>query len=199
MIGIIDYGMGNVGSISNMLRKLGHKSKICLNAKDLESCSKVILPGVGSFDNAMQSLNTKGFIEIIINKIEKGDLFLGICLGMQLLGTASEEGDLNGLDIIPGQIIKFPDSDKFKVPHMGWNSVSFNKNSTFNNVEDNRYYFVHSYYFSPNDDAYILGKTSYIIDFVSCVRKDNVFGFQFHPEKSHKYGMTLLDSFVKIY
>ena len=146
----------------------------------------------------MRSLTTKGFTEIIIDKIEKGNLFLGICLGMQLLGTASEEGDLNGLDIIPGQIIKFPHSDKFKVPHMGWNSVSFNKKSIFNNIEDNRYYFVHSYYFLPNDNAHILGKTRYMIDFVSCVRKDNVLGFQFHPEKSHKYGMTLLDSFVKI-
>ena len=199
MIGIIDYGMGNVGSIYNMLRRLGHKSKICINPQDLEVCSKIILPGVGSFDNAIRNLDEKGFIKIIIYKINQGDLFLGICLGMQLLGTVSEEGELDGLNIIPGSIKKFPESKKFKIPHMGWNSVLFNKNSIFNDIENSRYYFVHSYYFSPINDMHVLGKTNYIVDFTSCIRKDNVFGFQFHPEKSHKYGMTLLDSFAKIF
>ena len=198
MIGIIDYGMGNAGSIFNMLRKLGHQSKFCLNPSDLDHCNKIILPGVGAFDNAMKNLTKKGFIEIIMKKISKGDLFLGICLGMQLLGTRSEEGELDGLDIIPGQIIKFPENENLKIPHMGWNSVSYKTNSMINNLADNRYYFVHSYHFLHDNDNHILGMTNYIIDFVSCIKKDNVFGLQFHPEKSHKYGMALLNNFVNL-
>ena len=196
MIGIIDYGMGNVGSIFNMLKVLGIESKICSDTQMLMDCDKIILPGVGSFDNAINNLQSRGFIDVIIKKVEKGDLFLGICLGMQLLGSASDEGKLKGLNIIPGKILKFPTDQKFKVPHMGWNTVSYKNNSLSDNFEGNRYYFVHNYYFLPNDSSHVLGQTNYIIDFVSCIKKDNVFGVQFHPEKSHKYGMNLFKKFA---
>jgi len=196
MIGIIDYGMGNVGSIFNMLRVLGVESKICFNTQMLMNCDKIILPGVGSYDNAINNLQSRGFIDVIIKKVEKGDLFLGICLGMQLLGSQSDEGKSKGLNIIPGKVLKFPPDQKFKVPHMGWNLVSYNNNSLSENLEGNRYYFVHNYYFIPKDSSHILGQTNYIIDFVSCIKRDNVFGVQFHPEKSHKYGMNLLKKFA---
>ena len=198
MIGIIDYGMGNVGSIYNMLNRIGSNSIICDNANKLENCKKIILPGVGSFDNAISKLNSKGFVEIIEKKTKAGDYFLGVCLGMQLLGTTSEEGQGKGLNIIPGKIKKIPKSETLKGPHMGWNNVDFKNDEIGISLNTNRFYFVHRYYFSPEDNKHIAGTTYYGISFASCIKKDNIIGVQFHPEKSHKYGMALLNNFVNL-
>ena len=198
MIGIIDYGMGNVGSIYSMLKKIGHKSKICQKSAELNDCNKMILPGVGAFDNAMKNLQSLGFLDVIKQKISFGDYFLGVCLGMQLLGTSSEEGKLKGLNLIPGKILRFPNNKSLKVPHMGWNTVEYKSNFLDDINSYNRYYFVHSYYFLPEDPLHSIGETNYIINFTSFVQKENIMGVQFHPEKSHKYGMQFLKKFAEL-
>ena len=198
MITIIDYGMGNIGSIVNMLKKLNIKSQTIKSPLELKDSKKLILPGVGSFDNAMEKLNRLGFSQLIREKVKDGTPIIGICLGMQLLGTSSEEGGLEGLDLIPGKVIRFPKSDTFKVPHMGWNKVIPHDNEFYSGLEENKFYFVHSYFFSPDQDEDIAGTTQYGLEFASSIRRGHVFGVQFHPEKSHKYGMTLLNNFCKL-
>lgn len=198
MIGIINYGMGNMGSISNMLKKIGYECKIISDPKKIHSAKGLILPGVGSFDNAMDKLNDEGWVAEINLFIKDDKPFLGICLGMQLLGSKSQEGDKDGLNLIPGQIIKFTDIKNFKIPHMGWNSIKTSDKILYNDlIDNNKFYFVHSYHFVPDDDKHILSKTEYSIDFVSSIRKKNIFGAQFHPEKSHKYGMKFFENFCK--
>ena len=198
MITIIDYGMGNIGSIVNMLKKLGIKSQTTNSPSELLSAEKIILPGVGAFDNAMLKLNDLGFSEVIRQKAEEGTPILGICLGMQLLGTYSEEGAIPGLNLIPAQIRKFQILGKLRVPHMGWNRVHEQDKVLYKELEENKFYFVHSYYFDADDEKDIAGTTDYGIRFTSSVRRKNVFGAQFHPEKSHKYGMQLLRNFCAI-
>jgi len=203
MIIIIDYGMGNLGSIYNMLKKIGVQSKITNHPKEIINAQKMLLPGVGAFNNAMIKINESGFRDILIKKalVEKIPV-LGICLGMQLLTDGSEEGDLPGLGLIPAKTIRFNfnNNEKLKVPHMGWNSVyEYNQsNLTKELLEEPRFYFVHSYYVKVDKEENSILKTNYGIEFDSAIQKENIFGVQFHPEKSHKFGMKLLENFAKI-
>jgi glutamine amidotransferase len=200
MIKIIDYGMGNVGSIGNMLLRLGGRFQIVDNPEGLRGASLVILPGVGSFDNAMSKLRVLGFVSAVEDYLQIENVkLLGICLGMQLLFEKSEEGAEEGLKLIPGEVIKFfPTSDNVKIPHMGWNHVKQVRNGTLLDgvLEDSRFYFVHSYHVACNDQ-WVIGKTAHGYTFPSVVCKGNVYGVQFHPEKSHRYGLALLRSFVE--
>jgi glutamine amidotransferase len=200
MIKIIDYGMGNSGSIGNMLMKLGGDFVFATSPEDLDGASTIILPGVGTFDNGVSKLKERGFVNAIHKAVQDPKLkFLGICLGMQLLFESSEEGLAEGLKLIPGKVVKFrPTSTQLKVPHMGWNQARQVRKDTFlDGVFDNaRFYFVHSYHVACDDD-WVICKTSYGYEFPSVVHNGNVFGAQFHPEKSHRFGLELLKRFVE--
>lgn len=202
LITIIDYGMGNLGSIQNMLKKVGVPAVITSDIATIEQAGKLILPGVGSFDQAMLNLDQLGLIEIIQKKVHDGIPLLGICLGMQLLANSSEEGILPGLGLIPGKVTKFRLPPEYKIPHMGWNQVDYRSDSPlytdFTTLEEVRFYFVHSYYFACENEHHITGTTNYSLPFTSSVEKDKVFGVQFHPEKSHKFGQLLLKNFAEI-
>ena len=204
-IGIINYGVGNILSIQNMLKKSGNKSEIFSNPEMINNYDKLILPGVGSFDFAMNKLINNSWINPLnYFALELKKPILGICLGMQLMCNRSEEGQISGLTWINGDVKKFKTNDNFnfKVPHMGWNSVKIeNTNSklfeSFNDL--NKFYFVHSYFIKCTDIKDISGITNYNdIEFVSSFNKENIYGVQFHPEKSHKYGLKLLENFAKI-
>lgn len=203
MIAIIDYKMGNLGSIANMLKRIGENPVITNRMSDIANATKIILPGVGSFDNAITNLINLDLIDIIKFKaLEEKVPTLGICLGMQLLSNKSEEGTLPGLSLINGEVIRFKFNDqenKYKVPHMGWNIVRKEKSNalTDNLPENSRFYFVHSYHFVCNDISDILLTTNYGYNFVSAISKGNILGVQFHPEKSHRFGMQLLKNFVE--
>lgn len=198
MISVIDYGMGNLGSVVNMFNKIGIRSILVNKPEEVSKARKILLPGVGTFDNAISKLNHLSLFAEIIEKANSGTPILGICLGMQLLGTESEEGNLPGLNLIPGKIKRFPALQGFKVPHMGWNNVASKEQILFNGLENNRFYFVHSYFFEPSNIDHSFGMTDYGIRFTSYIKKDNILGVQFHPEKSHKYGMQILKNFAAI-
>ena len=203
IISIIDYGISNLGSIRNMLRKIGVGSEVISRPEEVLNARKIILPGVGAFDNGVEALNKLGLIDPIKEVAKKNIPILGICLGMQLLGNKSEEGILEGIGLIPGTSIKFNFKEldrKFRIPHMGWNYIlPSKKNPLLTGLDQkSRFYFVHSFHFIPNDNDHVLANTSYGFNFVSIVSKKNIYGTQFHPEKSHKYGIQLLTSFSKI-
>ncbi|MCG3714143.1 imidazole glycerol phosphate synthase subunit HisH [Arcobacter lacus] len=201
MVTIIDYGMGNLGSIANMIKKVGHKSVITSDLEEIKKATMLILPGVGSFDNGMRNLAEFGMIEVLNQKVllEKTPI-LGICLGMQLMTKSSEEGNLVGLGWIDAQTRKF-ESDTLKIPHMGWNIIKHQKSSKlFDEMKsEKRFYFVHSYYVNCTYSEDILTTTTYTCDFVSAFERKNIVGAQFHPEKSHKFGMSLIKNFVEKY
>lgn len=201
MITIIDYGMGNLGSVQNMFRYLGVTSTISADPEVISKAEKLLLPGVGAFDNAMLRLNQQGFREILNQKalMEKVPV-LGICLGMQLLTRGSEEGQLPGLDFIPADTVRFPDSQGLKVPHMGWNLVLPSTESVLTRdlPVESRFYFVHSYCVHADDPAHSILKSDYGVRFDAAIQKDNIFGAQFHPEKSHKFGMQLFKNFASL-
>lgn len=202
MTGIIDYGMGNIGSLVNMVERLGENTLIISDTSGVKNADKLILPGVGSFDNGIKRIKECGLWDllnrsVLIDKIP----ILCICLGMQLITKRSDEGNLEGLGWIDAEAIKFTFVDKsVKVPHMGWNQVKFIKDSKLLNgiPGDPRFYFVHSYYVRCNSENDILGITNYHNDFVSVIEKGNIFATQFHPEKSHKYGLGLIKSFIEL-
>ena len=203
MITIVDYGMGNLGSVFNMFKKIGVASKIASDLEEIKSATKLLLPGVGSFDKAMQKINSSGIKEVLDYKVLKEKTpILGICLGMQLLMNNSEEGAEPGLGYINGYAKKFQFSKekKLKVPHMGWNIVKKAKPSllTQDFEEESRFYFVHSYYVEVENQENSILKTTYGLDFDSAIQHKNVYGAQFHPEKSHKFGMRLFENFSKI-
>jgi imidazole glycerol-phosphate synthase subunit HisH len=204
MITIIDYKTGNLGSIQNILRKIGENSVITSNKDEISEATKIILPGVGAFDTGMRNLAELDLIDVLNRKviIEKTPV-LGICLGMQLLSKGSEEGSLKGLSWIDGitERFRFSDTIEYKIPHMGWNFIREHKPSRLfeNMYSDPRFYFVHSYFFRANDREDILTSTTYEIEFTSAVERGNILGVQFHPEKSHKFGMRLLKNFVDYY
>lgn len=201
MIAIIDYGLGNLGSISNMLKVIGEKSKITNDFEIIQKADGIILPGVGAFDAGMTNLNESGLTVVIKDEAATGKPILGICLGMQLLGKKSEEGSLPGLSLIPFECKKFNFEDKsLKIPHMGWDIVDFKKqHPILEGLEgQQRYYFVHSYYADSDNPANVLMTCDYGIEFACSVIKENVIGVQFHPEKSHDFGLALLTNFVKI-
>jgi len=198
MISVLNYGMGNIGSIKNMLKKIGVDSQLVDRPEELDPKNSIILPGVGAFDNAMRRLNESGFSTHLQELTANGTPLLGICLGMQLLGNASDEGILDGLKLIPGKSRKFGLKPDCKVPHMGWNKVTNSGSGLFQELGESRFYFVHSYHFVPENEDYILGETNHGIKFVSTINRANIYGTQFHPEKSHKYGMQLLKNFCAI-
>lgn len=201
MIHIVNYGLGNLGSVKNMLRYIGVNSAIIDKPDDLKSAEKILLPGVGSFDKAMKCINDTGFFEVLNHKalVEKVPI-LGICLGMQLLTISSEEGTLPGFGWIKAKTIRFPKDNGLKVPHMGWNTVTPVSPSQLTNnlLDESRFYFVHSYYVKVENEINSILKTTYGITFDSAIQHENIFGAQFHPEKSHKFGMQLLRNFSSL-
>lgn len=205
MIAILDYGIGNIGSIANMLNKIGYKD-ICFakTAQELSQADKIILPGVGAFDTGMKLLNDSGMRDELDNQVVKnGKPILGICLGMQMLGLRSEEGESDGLGYIDFVCKRFPEeilTKGLRIPHMGWDYICTSKNDVIANdfYDDMKFYFVHSYYAICNDDTNVLFKCDYGFEFAAGVSKSNIYGVQFHPEKSHKFGMKLLENFVRI-
>jgi glutamine amidotransferase len=203
MIVIVDYKMGNLGSITNIIKKVGYSSVITSDIETIAKADKIILPGVGSFDRAMQNLNQLNLLPVLNEKalVQKVP-FLGICLGMQLLTEKSEEGNVNGLGWIEGEIVKFnfeKNNKHLKIPHMGWNAIMLpSPHILFDEMyDDPRFYFVHSYYAVCKKEENILAKTRYGNEFVSGLKKDNIMGVQFHPEKSHKFGMKLFKNFIE--
>jgi len=204
MITIIDYKTGNLGSIQNILKRIGEDSVITSDRDVIAGASKIILPGVGAFDTGMRNLTGLNLKDILNQKVlDEKTPILGICLGMQLMSTGSEEGTLPGLGWIQAETVRFNFSDKisYKNPHMGWNFVEQRKESRLltGMYPDARFYFVHSYYLKAHDTSDILTSTKYEIDFSSSVERNNIAGVQFHPEKSHKFGMKLLKNFVDLY
>lgn len=203
MITIVNYGLGNLGSIQNMLKRIGVPSMISADIKDIESAEKIILPGVGAFDSAIQKIDELNLRSILIKKATEDKVpFLGICLGMQLLTRSSEEGKLQGLNLIPAQTIKFKfdKSANLKIPHMGWNFVKPNTDSklTHGFNPEYRFYFVHSYKVVCDNETNSILKTDYGGLFDSAIQNENIYGTQFHPEKSHKFGINLLTNFSKL-
>jgi glutamine amidotransferase len=207
MIAIIDYGMGNLRSVQKGFERVGHEAVVTSDAKTILSASKVVLPGVGAFPDCMRNLREYGLIEAVLKSIGAGKPFLGICLGLQLLFTESEEfGISKGLDVIKGRVVRFkgpafdtPSSEPItlKVPHMGWNSISIKRRPpALADVPDNSHvYFVHSFHVVPEDKGVIATTTPYGIELVSSVWKDNIFAVQFHPEKSQALGLSILKRF----
>jgi imidazole glycerol-phosphate synthase subunit HisH len=203
MITIINYGLGNLGSVQNMLKRIGAPCKISSDLKEIEDAEKILLPGVGAFDSAIQKIDELNLRSVLVHKAKVDKIpFLGICLGMQLLTRSSEEGILNGLDLVPAKTIKFKfdNTSNLKIPHMGWNFVKQNTPSKLTEgfTADHRFYFVHSYKVVCDHTTNSILKTNYGGDFDSAIQNENVYGTQFHPEKSHKYGMHLLTNFAKI-
>lgn len=202
-IAVIDYGLGNVGSICNMLRHISVPYYLESNASsEIFDASAIILPGVGNFKKAMDILDESGMSKILKEAVLNHKIpILGICLGMQLMCNHSEEGDAKGLGFIDANVVKFKfdNSNDFKIPHMGWSEVSIRKNNilTKDLNDSSRFYFVHSYYVNCLDDDDVLMSTNYGFKFTSSFQKNNIFGCQFHPEKSHKYGIQLFKNFAE--
>ncbi len=204
MITIVDYKTGNLGSIQNILKRIGEQSVVTSDKEVIAKATKLILPGVGAFDTGMRNLIDLDLIGVLNRKVvEEETPVLGICLGMQLLSKGSEEGELKGLGWIDALTIRFcfKDSMEYKIPHMGWNFIKQHKPSRLldNMFNEPRFYFVHSYYFKATEDEDVLTSTEYETEFTSAVERKNILGVQFHPEKSHKYGMKLLKNFVDFY
>jgi glutamine amidotransferase len=204
MITIIDYGAGNLGSIANMLRKLGQKSIITSHPEDIIMAEKLILPGVGNFDYGMSKLQESVLIEILNKKVLEDKIpILGICLGAQLMTKKSEEGNMQGLGWFDAEVKKFSfpkEQTDLRIPHMGWNYVSVKKETPLSKdlPEESKYYFVHSYYLQANKVEDIFMTTNYGNDFVSALNYNNIYALQFHPEKSHKYGLKIFQNFLSI-
>jgi glutamine amidotransferase len=201
MITIVDYGMGNLGSIRNMLRRVGVHSTISSDVSDISRAEKILLPGVGHFDAAMRQIDERGLRTVLDEKVMHDRVpTLGICLGMQLLTRGSAEGSLRGLGWIDGEACRFPSDSSLKVPHMGWNAVDFSRKSvlTAGLPPDARFYFVHSFYVQTDraDDTVLT--CDYGIQFSAAIHAGNIYGAQFHPEKSHKFGMQLLANFASL-
>jgi glutamine amidotransferase len=194
--------MGNLGSIANMIKRIGYRSEITSDISKIASAGKIILPGVGHFDKAMQNISSLGLLDIIRKKaFEDKTPILGICLGMQLMCIYSEEGKGKGIGLINAEVKKFnfPQNNKLKIPHMGWNLVTPQKSNPLllNMYEDPRFYFVHSYHVVCNELNDVMTTTNYGFDFSSSFAHNNIVGVQFHPEKSHKFGMLLLKNFIE--
>ena len=204
MTGIINFGLGNIQSVHNMLLHIGSDSKIVNRVSELYDVDRIILPGVGSFDSGMEGLQRGGWIDALNGLVEGGQVpVLGICLGMQLMCKASEEGKLPGLGWIDAQVVKLTISDtgRYKIPHMGWNTIDIKKTNPLLNTSMNSelsFYFVHSYHVSCNEEKDILATTLYGMTLTAAISRANMYGVQFHPEKSHKYGMQVLKNFVNL-
>ena len=202
MIAIIDFDMGNVGSIRNMYKKIGVETIISNDNELIQKADKIILPGDGAFDTGMQNLKKFNLLDNLNNQVLKiKKPVLGICVGMQLMTNRSEEGKETGLGWLDSEVIKFKlEETNLKTPHMGWNSLTVLKNEgvTLNLPEDNRFYFVHSYYIKCNNSDDIAAQTEYGQTFTSVFSSNNIYGVQFHPEKSHRFGMKILENFANL-
>ena len=202
MIAIIDYGMGNIHSVQKALESCGAKTKVTNKPKDIQYLDKIVLPGVGAFDDAMEELKKQDLIKALIECIKDRKPFLGICLGMQLLFAESEEAEKSaGLGILKGRVKQFEHKKGIKIPHMGWNQLRqvTNECPLLKDIPDNAYvYFCHSYYPKPKDEKIIATTTDYGINFASIVWQDNIYGVQFHPEKSQEIGLKILKNFVDL-
>ena len=218
MIAVIDYGMGNIHSVIKAIEAFGQPARVAVAKEDLEKAEKIVLPGVGGFADAMRELKKRGLEAAIIAVIKKKKPFLGICLGMQLLFEASEESEgAKGLGILKGKVVRFKVSANLKIPHIGWNQLRHvtksplrlrsgqashqvtSDCSLLKDIPDNSYvYFCHSYYAVPKDESIAAARTDYGPDFVSVVCKDNLFGIQFHPEKSQSVGLKILENFINL-
>lgn len=202
-IAIVDYGVGNLMSIANMLKKAGFTSTITSDRDELSQAEKLILPGVGAFDRAATRLRETGLDDLVRTRAADGAWILGVCLGMQLLLDSSEEGTEAGLGLVPGAVRRFPsvvDERRLLIPHMGWNTVRRNEghDGILPSVQDgSRFYFVHSFHAVPKDQSDVFATSDYGVPFTSMVRHGRVIGAQFHPEKSHRNGMALLSDFAR--
>jgi glutamine amidotransferase len=203
MISVIDYGLGNIGSVGNMLRRLGVEFTVCARPDELINASGIILPGVGAFDYGMQRLDALGFSSSIRQAALEGQIpVLGICLGMQLLLTGSDEGSRRGLDLIPGHARKFSfvANQNLRIPHMGWSSVSFRGSHPLcSDAGDSpRFYFVHSYFAECSSQSAVLATATYGHEFAAVIGREKILGAQFHPEKSHRHGLQFFRNFLAI-
>lgn len=203
MIAIIDYGMGNLRSVQKAFETVGASAKITNNPAEILSASATVLPGVGAFGDCMNNLRNLNLVDVVHKAIQSGKPFLGICLGLQLLFDQSEEfGPVQGLGVLRGKVVRFsaPGEPSLKIPHMGWNSVKVLKHTPFFEAipDDSYFYFVHSYYVLPDDPTVVSTTTSYGVDFVSGIQRDNIYAFQFHPEKSQSRGLALLRKFSQL-
>lgn len=200
---IINYGMGNLGSIKNMFKHIGINAAVSDKITDIENADKLVLSGVGAFDSGMKNISDLGFIPVLNDKVLiRKTPILGICLGMQLFAKSSEEGKLSGLGWINADTVKFSfddESGKLKIPHMGWNHVNVQRDSVLfkDSSSESRYYYVHSYHLVCEDKKNVICTTHYGYDFPSAIEKENIIGVQFHPEKSHRFGMKLLSNFAQ--
>jgi len=201
MIQIVDYGMGNLRSVQKAFEKLSVPAEICTRPRDLTNCDMLVLPGVGAFRDAISELRRQEFVEPIKAHIAAGKPFLGICLGLQLLFDVSyEDGTWEGLGVLPGEVVRFPENAELKVPHMGWNRVEVPKGCALfaGMPSDSYFYFVHSYYVVPRDESVVAGRTEYGLTFTSVTQSGNMFATQFHPEKSQQVGLRLLKNFAEL-
>jgi len=202
MIAIIDYGMGNLRSVQKALEAVGAEAVVSSDPQTILDAGSVVLPGVGAFKDCMDNLERLDLIEVVQKSIQSGKPFLGICLGLQLLFEQSIEfGTVQGLGILPGKVMRFHlDDPKLKVPHMGWNTIDICKPSPLLDSVDEHpyYYFVHSYYVVPDDPGVIAATTDYGGAFVSGIQHENIHAFQFHPEKSQKQGLAMLERFARL-
>ncbi|GFZ94443.1 imidazole glycerol phosphate synthase subunit HisH [Paenibacillus marchantiophytorum] len=197
MIAIIDYGMGNLHSVSKAVERLGYEAVVTGDAEQILAAEGAILPGVGAFGDAMEQLRESGLDGVVRSYAESGKPLIGICLGMQLLFASSEEhGNHEGLGLLPGSVVRF--RGDYKVPHMGWNRLSYKQSASpiFQGIEEGHVYFVHSYHAKPERESDLLAVTDYHQPVTAIVGRDNVYGMQFHPEKSGDIGMQLLNNFL---
>ncbi len=201
MIAIIDYDAGNLKSVEKALQYLGEECIVTRDKEKLLKADKIILPGVGAFGDAMEKLHKFGLVDVIHKLVKENKPFLGICLGLQLMFESSEEGPgVKGLGLLPGNIVKFPEKEGFKIPHMGWNSIDVKEGSRlFKGVSNNSYvYFVHSYYLQAENENDVAATTEYITHVHASVEHDNIFACQFHPEKSGDVGLRILKNFCEL-
>ena len=201
MIAIIDYDAGNIKSVEKALQALGQETIVTRDGETILQADKVILPGVGSFGDAMNRIRSYGLEEVIHKVVEKKTPFLGICLGLQLLFESSEESEgVKGLGILPGKIVRIPDAPGLKIPHIGWNSLKLPSEGTlFQGIAEDAYvYFVHSYYLQAEEEEIVKATTEYGVTIHASVEKGNVFACQFHPEKSSDVGMQILKNFIAV-
>jgi len=198
---IVDYGMGNLRNVQKGFEKIGFEAKLTRNKKEIGSASAIVLPGVGAFKDCMENLRKYGLVDPLLRSVEKGKPYLGICLGLQILFSESEEfGTHKGLDLIRGKVVKFRPDPEHKVPHMGWNTIEKEREvPMLQGIESGDFfYFVHSYYVVPEEARWVSTFTTYGKPFVSSLWKENLFATQFHPEKSQQKGLRILENFVKM-